>query len=63
MRSLAQAYIALVRKLLEAVTGLLILYGAIGLGLAIATGGRVNILPGPLVEWPTEQPPRGYSND
>lgn len=38
------------RKAFEIVTGLLIAYGAIGLLLLILTGGRVNILPGPLVD-------------
>jgi hypothetical protein len=51
------------RKAFEIITGLLIAYGAIGLILLFATGGKVNILPGPLVDRPTESVPRGYSND
>lgn len=55
--------IVAMRKIFEAVTALLIAYGAIGLALLIVSGGKVNILPGPLVPWTTEQASRGYSND
>lgn len=52
-----------VRKVLEAITGVLIAYGAIGLLLLVLTGGQVNTLPGPLVDRVSEPVPRGYSND
>lgn len=51
------------RKVFETVTAVLIAYGAIGLLLLLLSGGKVNILPGPLVDRPTEVVPRGYSND
>jgi hypothetical protein len=51
------------RKAFEIITGLLIAYGAIGLLVLVLTDGRVNILPGPLVERTSEAVPRGYSND
>ena len=41
------------RNVFEIITGLLIAYGAIGLILLFATGGKVNILPGPLADGPT----------
>jgi hypothetical protein len=51
------------RKVFETITAILIAYGAIGLFVLIVSGGKVNILPGPLVDRPTEDVPRGYSND
>jgi len=47
------------RQFLEAVTGLLMLYGVIAWLLFALTG--INIFPGPLVSWPQEY--QGYSND
>jgi len=51
------------RNAIEIITGLLIAYGAIGLLVLVLSGGQVNILPGPLVDRPTEAVPQGYSND
>lgn len=50
-------------KVFEAITGLLIAYGAIGLFLLLLTDGQVNILPGPLVDRTTPSLSSGYSSD
>lgn len=51
------------RTLFEAIAGLMIAYGVIGLLALVLSGGEINILPGPLVDRSTAPLAPGYSSD